>query len=145
LEGHITAKHAELLDPKEGSQKWAAMRETAEAAGIPANVILATLGQRHEPGVPIMDAPVFELWRKATLYDALVAERTKATASGTAPKPDASGRIRVVKGSAPVYRPPPAASAALGRAQAAFNANPNQINSAALMRAKRIAAAAKAV
>lgn len=144
LATHIQAKHADLVDPEKGSQEWRAIAATMKAAGFPDEVTLAALGQRHDPLVPILAPQVFELLRKATLYDRITSERTKALASDTAPKPDASGKIRVVKGTTSRFRPPSPTDSALGRAQAAFNASPSQANAAALMQAKRAAQSAKA-
>ena len=144
LEQHIAARHADLLDPEKGKQEFRLMAATAEAAGIPGQVLLAALGYGQQEGVPIMAAPVFELLRKATRYDQIVSQQTKALASGTAPKPDPTGKLKVVKAGAARFRPPSPTDAAVGRAQAAFNADRSMANAVALNRAKREARAAKA-
>lgn len=143
LHQHVAEHHGILKDPERGNQEWLAMAETAKAAGFPPEVILATIGQTFDPNVPLMSAPIFELWRKATRYDQITAQKTAALASPEAPKPDATGRIKVAKATAPRFRPPSAADATLGRAQAAFNTNPSVANAVALEQAKRTAAQAK--
>lgn len=140
LEQHVASQHAELLDTEKGPAKLRAMMATAEAAGMPKEVFIAAMGHAPTADVPVFHPAVFEFLRKATLYDGLVAEQSKVLASDKAPKPDASGKIRVVKAGAARYRPPSAPAAALGRAQAAFNANPSSsANAVALMQAKRAA------
>jgi hypothetical protein len=143
LEQHIASQHAELLDPEKGGQKVRAMMATAEAAGMPKEVFVAAMGHAAHPEVPVMHPAVFELLRKATLYDGLVAEQSKVLASDKAPKPDATGKIRVMKAGASRVRPPSPSSAALGRAQAAYNANASPENAVALMQARRAAQAAR--
>ena len=143
LEQHITSRHADLMDPEKGKHEFRAMAATAEAAGIPGDVFLAALGHTPQDGVPIMAAPVFELLRKATRYDQLVSEQTKALASDKAPRPDATGKIKVVKAGAARFRPPSPTDSAVGRAQADFNRNRSVEDAVALMKAKRAANAAR--
>ena len=143
LEQHIASQHAELLDAEKAPAKLRAMMATAEAAGMPKEVFVAAMGHQARADVPVMHPAVFELLRKATLYDGLVAEQSKVLASDKAPKPDATGKIKVVKAGASRARPPSPSSAALGRAQAAYNASSTPENAVALMQARRAAQAAR--
>lgn len=143
LEQHIASQHAELMDPAKAPQKFRAMMATAEAAGMPKEVFVAAMGHAPSPHVPVMHPAVFELLRKATLYDGLVAEQTKVLASDKAPKPDATGKIKVVKAGAPRFRPPSPTDSALGRAVARFKADPSPENAVLKMQAERAALVAR--
>jgi hypothetical protein len=127
FQSFVAEKYPELIDPKEGSAHQQAMLQTALDAGYTPQEIEQTLDPR-----------ALSLWRKATLYDQLSAQKATVTAKPNAPKPDANGSFRVVKARG-VSRPNviPAPKAALGRAQAAFNTNPSFENGLALERAKR--------
>lgn len=124
----VAQNHSELLDPQRGPVLQQAMIRVAHEAGYSAQEIEQTLDPR-----------VLVLWTKAAKWDLMEAERANATAKPTAPKPDATGTIKVVKARAARPMTIPAPKAALGRAQAAYNANPSRENALALMEAKRVA------
>ena len=108
-----------FTDPQKGDAEWTKIAGTLKSVGMPEEVVQAAFGVRHDPNVPLVSPPMFELIRKAALYDAVVQQHSKVTAPG---KPAADlGKIRVVKAEAPVFRPPPPDKAALGRARAQFN------------------------
>jgi hypothetical protein len=121
LHEHVKANHATLADPVKGTAEWNAMAATLKSVGLTDDVIQAAFGARHDPNVPVVSTPIFELIRKATLYDQANAQHSKAIASPGAPKASSDGKIRVVKSTAPRFKAPPAEKAALGRAQIAFN------------------------
>jgi hypothetical protein len=118
---HVKQNHPVFSDPKQSDAEWGKIAGTLKAVGMSEEVIQAAFGVRHDPNVPLVSPPMFELIRKAALYDAAVGQVSKATATG---KPAANGdlgKIRVVKAEAPRFRPPPPDKAALGRARAQFN------------------------
>jgi hypothetical protein len=116
---HVRQHHPVFVDPKASDAEWAKIATTLRTVGMPEDVVQAAFGVRHDPNVPLVSPPIFELIRKAALYDSAVAQATKATAPG---KPASDiGKIRVVKAEAPHFRPPPPDKAALGRARAQFN------------------------
>jgi hypothetical protein len=128
FQAFVAEKYPELIDPEKGQSHQQAMLKTAFEAGYTENEIAQTLDPR-----------AVVLWRKAALYDQMVAQKSPVSAKPTtAPKPDATGKYQVVKARAARPNPIPAPKAALGRAQAAFNANPTRENATALMEAKRI-------
>lgn len=110
FQAYAAEKFPDLFDPGKGQSLQAAMLRTAADAGYSEQDIANTLDPR-----------ALSLWYKASLYDQMIAEKSAATAKPTAPKPDASGAIRVVKVRAPRPNPIPAPAAALGRAKAAWN------------------------
>jgi len=118
---HVKQHHPVFTDPKASDAEWSKIAGTLKAVGMPEEVIQAAFGVRHDPSVPLVSPPMFELIRKAALYDAAVAQTTKATAPGKAQPNGDLGKIRVVKAEAPRFRPPPPDKAALGRARAQFN------------------------
>ena len=111
------------MDPQKSDSEWGKIAGTLRSVGMPDEVVQAAFGVRHDPAVPLVSPPMFELIRKAALYDAAVAQHTKATASGKAEANGNAdlGKIRVVKAEAPRFRPPPPDKAALGRAKAQFH------------------------
>lgn len=118
---HVKAKHATLVDPEKGNSEWAAMAETMKASGLPDEVIMATVGAKFDPRVPLISPPIFDLIRKATLYDQAQKSLTAATTPAAPGKANADNRIRIAKTEAPRVRLPTAEKAALGRAHAQFN------------------------
>ena len=119
---HVKQNHPVFVDPQKSDSEWAKIAGTLKSVGMPEEVVQAAFGVRHDPNVPLVSPPMFELIRKAALYDAAVAQHSKVTAPG---KPDQAGadlgKIRVVKAEAARFRPPPPDKAALGRARAQFN------------------------
>jgi hypothetical protein len=136
LSQHIERNHPDLLAPEKGKQEFVAMANTAEAAGMPKEVFMAAIGYAQSADVPIMHPAIFEL-RKATRYDRLVSEQSKVLASDKAPKPDATGKIKVVKATAARFRPPTQAQAAVGGAKTAFENSLSIQSAAKLMAARR--------
>lgn len=118
---HVKQNHPVFMDPQKSDSEWSKIAGTLRSVGMPDEVVQAAFGMRHDPNVPLVSPPMFELIRKAAVYDAAVAQHTKATAPGKAPANGDLGKIRVVKADAPRFRPPPPDKAALGRAQAQFN------------------------
>lgn len=128
LQKYVADNHSELFDPQRGQVLQQAMLRTAYEAGYSKEEVEMSLDHR-----------MFPIWIKAAKWDLMEAERANVTAKPTAPKPDATGTIKVVKARAARPTPIPAPKAALGRAQAAYNANPSRENALALMEAKRVA------
>jgi hypothetical protein len=123
-------KYPELVDPEQGPIHHKAMLQTALDAGYTEQQIVNTF-----------DPPALVLWRKAALYDQMMAQKSAVSAKPTAPKPDATGGFKVVKARAARPNPIPAPKAALGRAQAAFNQkeSPTIEDGLALLAARRAA------
>ena len=88
---------------------------------MPDEVVQAAFGARHDPNVPLICPPIFELIRKAALYDAAVAQQPRPPPRAR-PRPIAtSARSASSRPMPPGYRPPAPDKAAVGRAQAQFN------------------------
>ena len=117
---HVKQHHPMFVDPQKSNAEWAKIDGVLKSVGMPDEVVQAAFGVRHDPNVPLISPPMFELIRKAALYDAVVQQHSKVTAPGKSAPADL-GKIRVVKAEAPRFRPPPPDKAALGRAKAQFN------------------------
>ena len=72
------------MDPQKSDTEWSKIAGTLKSVGMPEEVVQAAFGKHHDPNVPLVSPPMFELIRKAALYDAAVAQHTKATAPGKA-------------------------------------------------------------
>lgn len=130
LAEHIAKKYPQFNHPEQGPKMASAMKKVAAEYGYTEQQMLNTLDPR-----------AFDMWVDATLHRMSQDELKAASAKPDAPKPDASGRIRIVKQAhGPRIRPPAPEVAAKGRAQAAFNKTLSDMDAAALLRARRAAA-----
>ena len=115
-----------LFDPAKAGDEWGQIERTLKGVGLTDPQIQAAFGARHDFSTPIVSVPIFELIRKAALYDKAV-DRVKAGKGSAAgetarlPAADADGKIRVMQANTTRVRVPNAAQAALGRAHATFN------------------------
>lgn len=123
LEHHVASRYAEVLDPAKGQTLVRDMLSTARDIGYGPDEIQATLDTRG-----------FDLWFKATMWDRLQREQTKAT---QARRPEEAGKIRVVRAAAPRPRPARVEQAALGGAWSAFNNSRSVADAMRVMEARQ--------
>lgn len=130
LQKHVTMKYPELTNPETGNKLWGQMIAVAKELGYSEVEIRNTLNPR-----------AFDMWLMATRYHTQQAEQKAVAASKpqTLPKASANGHIRVLKQGQSRARPPAPPKAALGRAQAAYNAKPTAENFTVLLKARRAA------
>lgn len=131
MAAHIQTKYPEAVNGSTGLM--AAMLKTAQEAGYTQAEIEMSLDPRG-----------FALWHKATQYDLMMAKQKALSAGPDAPKPDASGRLRVVKAGAP--RPPrtiPSQDAAAGRAMQSLQRSGSIEDAMKVMQARRAQRAAR--
>ena len=79
---HVKQNHPVFMDPQKSDSEWAKIAGTLKSVGMPEEVVQAAFGVRHDPNVPLVSPPMFELIRKAALYDAAVQQHSKVTAPG---------------------------------------------------------------
>lgn len=129
MQTHLKSKYPDLFDAAKSPALIQSLKETANAYGYNDEDMAGTLDPR-----------AFDMWHDAMQWRQHQRELASAQPA-SAPKPDASGRIKIVKqATAPKSRPPSPAKAAQGRAQAQFNKTLTDVDAANLLRARRAAA-----